>query len=179
MDVIDNPWAEIAIQQNRRWLLAYVLSSTGDHSACEDLVQEVFAIAYQKRDTFAAGTNFGGWLRVIARNVIRRHVEQRARVPLFSHDEAIAQLDQVAAESEDTSYDVFYIARRKQFLKECLKTITPRVRRLLHLRYAECKPTQLVAQLLQMSVTAVDVAAFRSKMALAKCVEGKEKAQPA
>jgi RNA polymerase sigma-70 factor (ECF subfamily) len=178
MGVIDNTWAEIAIRQNSRWLRAYVLSSTGDHSACDDLVQEVFAIAYQKRDTFAAGTNFGGWLRVIARNVIRRHVAQRARVPLFSHDEAIAQLDQVAAESEEPSCDVSDIARRKQFLKECLKTITPRVRRLLHLRYEECQPTQLVAKLLQMSVTAVDVAAFRSKMALAKCIEGKEKAPP-
>ncbi len=177
MNAVDNPWAEIAIQQNRRWLRAYVLSATGDHSASDDIVQEVLAIAYQKRDTFLVGTNFGGWLRVIARNVIRRHVERCARVPLFSHDEAIAQLDQATAEAEETSCAPLFVVRRKQFLMECLEAVTPRVRRLLNLRYAECKATQFVAKLLQMSVSAVDVSAFRAKIALAKCVDAKEKAQ--
>jgi RNA polymerase sigma-70 factor (ECF subfamily) len=139
----------------------------------------VFTIAYQKRDTFQLGTNFGGWLRTIARNVVLQHCRKRARQPLFDHDEAIEQLDRVAAESEEHASDPFFLERRKQFLKACLDTITQRVQKLLQLRYAEGQPAEAIAKLLGMNVSAVNVAAFRAKIALAHCVEAKEQAEGA
>jgi len=176
MEPVENPWAEIAIEQNRRWLRAYILSATGDHSACDDLVQEVFTIAYRKRDAFTLGTNFGGWLRNIARNVILQHCRKRQRQPLFSHDDAVGTLDRVAAEEEECCRDPIFVQRRQQLMRECLQAITRRVHEVLRLRYAENRPTQMVAKLLHMSVTAVNVAAFRGRLAVAQCVENKEKA---
>ena len=176
MNPVDNPWAEIAIEQNRRWLRAYILSATGDHSAYDDLVQDVFAIAHRKRYSFETGTNFGGWLRNIARNVILQHCRKRERQPLFSHDDAVETLDRAAAEAEDCCRDPIFVEHRQQFLRECLKVITRRVHEVLRLRYAENRPAQVVANLLHMSVTAVNVAAFRGRLAVAQCVESKEKA---
>jgi RNA polymerase sigma factor (sigma-70 family) len=176
MDDPSNPWTDAALEQNRRWLTAYVLSATADRSSCEDLVQEVFSIAIRKSETFQAGTNLGGWLRTIARNVILRHCEKHARQPLLSHDDALDALDQVAAESEDESSDPFFMARRKRFLTECLETLNQRVHRLLDLRYVDRQSSQKIAQLLGMSVSAVNMAALRARAALSNCIRSKEQA---
>ncbi len=45
----DGIWTKAVIEQNRRWLLAYLFSATGDHHTAEDRVQETFEIAYRSR----------------------------------------------------------------------------------------------------------------------------------
>jgi len=169
-----DPWSAAAIEQNRQWLMAYMLSLAGDPAVSDDLVQEVFTIAFQKRESFAPGTNFGGWLRGIARNVALRHCEARGRQPLVARQEVVERLDQAAAEGESRNMDPGWIETRKRFLRECVAKLTERVRRMLDLRYTRgCSATE-VADALSQTVPSVNVALFRARQSLAVCVQRKE-----
>ena len=50
-----DPWTRAAIEHHRDWLTPYLLAATGDYAAAEDLVQEVFQLAYVKRSAFEPG----------------------------------------------------------------------------------------------------------------------------
>ncbi|MBN1669388.1 MAG: hypothetical protein JXR37_00030 [Kiritimatiellae bacterium] len=65
----DDIWVHALIDQNRRWLLAFVLSLTGDANAADDLVQQVFLVAFENRAKYDGSRPLGGWLRGIARNI--------------------------------------------------------------------------------------------------------------
>jgi RNA polymerase sigma-70 factor (ECF subfamily) len=165
-----DPWSLAAVEQNRRWLLAFLLSASGDRAAAEDLVQETFRIAYEKRREFAPGTSFGGWLRGIARNLLLRHFEQSRRAAVLVGD-AMGALEQAAGQSEERLLDPDWASRRLAALKECLARLTTRVRQVLQSRYAQGLNAQEIARHLGMSVAAVNVAAFRARETLAACVE--------
>ncbi len=171
MPVID-PWSMAAIEQNRRWLTAFLLGAAGDRGAAEDLVQEAFGIAFEKRQEFAPGTNFGGWLRGIAQNCLARHFERTRRRPILLGD-AMRRLEEAAAKAEGRMLDPGWAASRLGALRECLRGLTARAREILRRRYGEDQPTGDVAAALGMSAAAVHVAAFRARETLAECVRRK------
>ncbi len=166
-------WSEASIEQNRRWLIAYVWSLIGDRAAADDLVQDTFVIAFQKRDTFRPGTNFGGWLRTIARNCTLAYCKKHARQPLLSHDESFRQLDQLAANEEERSVDPDRRERQKKHLRDCLQRLTESVRHLLDLRYGSAWPLEKIARATGKNLSAVNVSIFRARAALEKCVNAK------
>ncbi len=166
-------WSESSIEQNRRWLTAYVWSLLGNRSAADDLVQETFLIAYQKRDSFVPGTNFGGWLRTIARNLTLAYCKKNARHPLVSHDESMERLDRLAANEEERSADPEFAEQRSACLQECLARLTATVRRLLDLRYGAAWSLEKIARATGKNLSAVNVSLFRARAALEKCVKAK------
>ncbi len=68
----DSLLIQASLEQNRRWLLAYFISATGDPELAGDLVQETFAAALRSSDAFDPLRGLGGWLRGIARNILLR-----------------------------------------------------------------------------------------------------------
>ncbi len=165
-----DPWSLAAVEQNRRWLMAYLLSASGDRAAAEDLVQETFRIAYEKRGEFVPGAPFGGWLRGIARNLLLRHFERSRRSAVLVGD-AMGALEAAAVRAEGRLLDPEWTSRRLAAMRACLARLTARVRQVLQSRYAEGLSAQSVAQRLGMSVASVHVAAFRARESLATCVE--------
>ena len=168
-----DPWSEAAIGQNQRWLTAYLLAQTGNPTVADDLVQDVFSIAFEKRGAFEPGTNFGGWLRSIARNVVLRHFEKRARRPVIDQDEAVARLDRMAAAAEDRAVDPAWAGSRAEILRECLRKLTERARRLVNERYSLGRSPAAVSASTGQSVSAVNVALFRARAVLADCLRRK------
>ncbi|HZE99875.1 MAG TPA: sulfatase-like hydrolase/transferase [Planctomycetota bacterium] len=115
-------WTLGVIEQNRRWLLAYVRAVVGDAAAAEDLVQETFLTAYRKRGEFRRGELFGAWLCGIARNLARRHLEQRSRGPvLLLSDEAWTALDARAATLEIAHFTPAFETERVSLLRRCVQ----------------------------------------------------------
>jgi RNA polymerase sigma-70 factor (ECF subfamily) len=165
-----DPWSLAAVEQNRRWLLAFLLSASGDRATAEDLVQETFRIAYEKRGEFVPGAPFGGWLRGIARNLLLRHFEQSRRAAILVGD-AMGALEEAAVHAEGRLLDPDWTSRRLAAMRECLARLTARVRQVLQSRYEQGLSAQSVAQHLGMTVAAVNVAAFRAREILADCVE--------
>jgi RNA polymerase sigma-70 factor (ECF subfamily) len=160
--------------QNREWLTAYVLGMVGNHGTADDLVQEVFRIAFVKRDSFEAGRSFGAWLRGIARNVVLRHIEQSYREPILLTEESLDVFEQAAAQAEASVLSPDARERRYVFLSECLEALGRRARQLIEMRYTREESAATMAEQLGMSVSAVNVGVFRARAALADCITRKE-----
>ena len=163
------PWERAILEQNRRWLLAYFLAATGDAHRAEDLVQDVFAAAIKNAAQFDPSRSFGAWLRGIARNhLLMAYRESRSRV--LSLDPAVlSRLDHAAALSEAAHAVPGYAELRQQILRDCLKSIPDRGRKVLGLRYAEGKPSRDIARETGLQVGAVDMLLSRIRRALQEC----------
>ncbi|MBI2930042.1 MAG: sigma-70 family RNA polymerase sigma factor [Planctomycetes bacterium] len=172
MDPLQDIWTQAVIEQNRRWLLAYLRAATGDAALSEDLVQEVFVIAYQKRHEYRKGNPFGAWLRGIARNLVRRAAEDRSRRPtLISTDAAWEVLDRCAAHLEDSHMRPGYEAARQSALRRCVEKLTNKARALIEGRYRRGLSLPRLAGECGLSTRYVAVALFRARAALVSCVK--------
>jgi RNA polymerase sigma-70 factor, ECF subfamily len=159
-----------ALEQNRRWLTGFVLSSCGDRWAAEDIVQEVFKTAVEKQSSFVPGTNYGAWLRAIAVNCVKRHFKATQRRPVLVGD-AWDHLERAAARLQDRAIDPSWEENTLGALQDCMSKLTDRVREILRLRFAEDRSSRDVSAALQMTVAAVDVTVFRAREKLADCVK--------
>lgn len=175
LDMNESLWARAAIEQNRRWLSAYVLTLTGDLNEYEDLVQETLRIAYEKRDSFKPGTNFSAWLRTIARNVCRRYMDERKRVSLMNPEDAETRLGQLVDESQQRL--LAFEETRNQYLKECLEELNRKSYRLIMMRYGQGLSLNQIATRTRRKLSAVTVAIFRIRSILADCIRRKESNQ--
>ena len=163
-------WTREVLEMHRRSLLRYFLAATGNMAATEDLAQETLITAYRNRGKFTPGTNLGGWLRGIARNMLKRHFEKQARDPILMGD-ACEALEQAAADNEDRMTDDDFHEHRLAALAKCRDELGEDARRLLLLRYGQGVNAREVARRLKLTVTSVNVKAFRLRAALMACIE--------
>ncbi|WP_442506171.1 RNA polymerase sigma factor [Novipirellula sp. SH528] len=139
-----------------------------DRSSTEDLVQQVFINAYRSLDRFEAGREFGSWIRVIARNVVRE--ELRRSIRYGTHLNAYAEQltrrwidDEIADEAErelDSS------------LAECLKKLADRSAKIVNLRYYENWSCDRIAEEMKMTSGAVRNVLCRARIQLHDCIAG-------
>ncbi len=161
------------LEQNRQWLLAYVLSLTGHYRDSEDMVQDVFATALEQQNRFDRVVAVGAWLRGIARNKIREYWRQNKREPVLVSSEVLERLEQVAANHENQELIPYYKNWRLQILQSCMERLTDRAREILRLRYQERRRSQEIALRLKMAVSSVDMAMSRARKALRECIAAK------
>ncbi len=57
------------VERYQNLVTSIALSRTGDLQRSEDIAQQAFLVAWQKRAELRDPSRFGGWLRSIARNV--------------------------------------------------------------------------------------------------------------
>lgn len=165
-------WSRAAIQQNRQWLIAYVYSMTGKSNETEDLIQEVFTIAWQKKDSFREGTNFGGWLREIARRVILRHYKKASSKPLFISDKKImVNMERAAERLSPFMMDETETEKKVTLLKKCMQELSGKLKTLIRLKYTEKLSSTVIGKKMEMSVGHINVAAYKARTALFKCMK--------
>jgi RNA polymerase sigma-70 factor (ECF subfamily) len=167
------PWERAILEQNRRWLLAYFIAATGDPHRAEDLVQDVFAAAVKNAEQFDPSRSFGAWLRGIARNLLlMSYRDSKARLLLLD-PAAMSRLDDAAAHSEAAHAVPGYSDLRQEILRECLKSVPDRGRKVLGLKYAEGKLSRDISRETGMQVGAVDVLLSRLRKLLLDCISRK------
>jgi RNA polymerase sigma-70 factor (ECF subfamily) len=165
-------WTYGVIEQNRRWMLAYVQAAIGDPAAAEDVVQETFLTAYRKRKDYRPGEAFGAWLRGIARNLVRRHLEQRTRGPVvLLSDEAWSVLDARAAALELAHVTPGFETERISALRRCVEKLTDRARSLIEGRYGQGLSVPDLAARLHLAPASVPVVLHRARSALNECLQ--------
>jgi RNA polymerase sigma-70 factor, ECF subfamily len=168
---VDNLWNRALLEQNRRWLSAYVLSLIGDAHAAEDVVQDVFVIAMAKQSQYDGQHPLGAWLRGIARNRAHEHVRKSGKSPIVMDPDVIEQLDSAAEAHEGKAVDDEYEKQRLSALAICMQRLTERTREMLGLKYHENQRSRVIAEKLQMNITAVDMALSRARKLLSECIE--------
>lgn len=155
-------------QQHRRAVLAYAYTCCRDLNTAEDIVQETFTIAFQKRQQYFPEADFGGWLISIARRVWFRERDRR-------------RLSARAARYLDDNASLFFDAERfsegrwveeRKALTQCLEKLEVVDRDIIRAHFAENKKYAAIAGAMRRTVVWVKVRMFRARTSLMECVRG-------
>jgi RNA polymerase sigma-70 factor, ECF subfamily len=74
------------VKQHRAALQSFLYRLTASKEDAEDLSQETFIRAYQKKDSFKGNSSFKTWLFAIASNLARDHFRAKNRWPVDAQD---------------------------------------------------------------------------------------------
>lgn len=154
---------QITQQQNR--LYAYIFSLLGDHSRAADVLQETNLVLWRKVEEFQPERPFLPWATAIARFQVLANLRDRKRDRLLLDEELVTAF---SADSETNVGDVEDIRR---FLRECIETLSPGNRDLIHQKYYLGGSIAAIADAVGRSVSSVKVALLRSRRHLADCIQ--------
>ena len=140
-------------------------------SEVEDIVQEVWAKAFQKLRTFRGEAPFEHWLMRLAvrtcYDFLRNH--QRSRETTFSElaEPETDWLDRFMADPDDASERA---AAAKALVQRILLQLSPAARLVITLLEIEEKSVKEISKLTGWSVPLVKVRAFRARAEMRKCL---------
>ena len=166
-------WARAIIEQNQRWLMAYLISATGNPVVAEDLCQDVFVAALKGRDRFDSSRSFGAWLRGIARNVLLMHYRNSEKAPMYLGDKLLSVLESISEDQEEADLDPEARDETMDSMRACMQSLSERARSLLCMKYAKQMRSKEIGERMGMKATAVDMAISRSRKAIKECMEQK------
>ncbi len=87
-------------RDNYERIYKYIFAKTGSREASEDLIQDVFTIAFEKGTTFTAHDNPTAFLYTTARNVTLSFLRRERRIHLELLDEYTPGTDDVLTQLE-------------------------------------------------------------------------------
>ena len=166
-------WARAIIEQNQRWLMAYLLSATGNPLVAEDLCQDVFVAALKSRDRFDSSRSFGAWLRGIAKNVLYMYYRTAEKAPMQLGDKLLSVLEGISEDEEDAQVNPEMQEEAIDTLRACMQDLGERARTLLCLKYGKHMRSKEIGERMDMKPTAVDMAISRGRKAIKTCMEQK------
>ncbi len=161
------PVPELLREESRR-LVGFLTLLTGDRRQADDLFQDTCVEALRHQDRFQPGTDFGAWVRTIARYQVLRHwrASRRNRFVPFSAD-MMERLSVVWAEEPDAGPE----DARRSALQACLGQLGSRHREVLAWRYERRWKQPRIAEEIGRSVEAVKMLLSRLRKKLRLCVE--------
>jgi RNA polymerase sigma-70 factor (ECF subfamily) len=160
---------EDRVREHQAGLRAFIRALGADEAWVDDLAQEAFVIAFRRLANFEAGTDFGKWLRGIARNLVaneRRKDARHSRLLPF----AVADLLLERAGDGVVEPDFNHLLPA---LRECVGQLPARSRELLRRRYAASENAGEIARALGLGADAVRQALLRIRLAVRECIEKK------
>jgi RNA polymerase sigma-70 factor (ECF subfamily) len=158
----------VRLYQQTVWRIAAALLR--DRDATEALVQQVFVDAYFHLDQYAPGTDFGAWIRTIARNALRKDLRSAVREDrrLAAYRRRLAErLRAEAAGARDDSEE--YVAA----LRGCRQLLPPRDAELVRMRYENGLSFEVIAKAQGQSPEAVQRMISRIRCRLRECIRTK------
>lgn len=156
----------VRLYQQALWRIAAALLR--DRDATEALVQQVFVDAYFHLDQYATGTDFGAWIRTIARNALRKELRSAAREDrrLATYRRRLAE--RLRAEAAGTRDDSeAYVAA----LRGCRQLLSPRDAELVRMRYETGLSFEEIARVQGQSPEAVQRMISRIRGRLRECIQ--------
>jgi RNA polymerase sigma-70 factor (ECF subfamily) len=135
-------------------MVALAYSMLADRDLAEDAAQEVFTIACRDMASLKRKDKFGAWLAGICRNVARQILRSRSKS---------AAVD-VRPNREDTDRE----ERRSEVIRQAVWRLRPGERELIVLRYYDNMPYEQIAQVLDISIQAVNGRLIRAKRKIAE-----------
>ena len=137
----------------------------------DDVAQEVFVVAYRRREHFDNEKDFGKWLRGIARNLVmneRRKEARHARIMAGPFTDLMLE-DQSAESPEDTTET----ARLVEAMNDCIGQLPERSRDLLRKRYDAENDASKLSSLFNMRPDAIRQSLTRIRAWVKRCIESK------
>lgn len=165
------------VEEHEESVYRYLKYLGAEHATAEDLVQEVFLVAFRHAQPppRSETRRVAGWLRGIARNLFLTHCRRTKREPLRWGEEALA-----AAEATWRAHggdDPSHLQRTLEAFRACLANLNGRNRLALELRYVERRPRAEIAQRLDLGLEGVKAMLKRIRAALVKCMATRRDAE--
>ena len=164
---------EAARQAMRLWTLAqptvsaFVTSLVRDFRDRDDVLQETAVAVIESFDRYDPQRPFVGWALGIARNQVGLYQRRRGRDRHTFDTEAVEQL---AVAFENVTPDDLH---QLDHLRNCMKRLEVRARRLCELRYHDDLKPAAIAEAVGMSANTVAKALQRIREQLRECMETK------
>ncbi|MFO1497888.1 MAG: sigma-70 family RNA polymerase sigma factor [Verrucomicrobiota bacterium] len=160
---------EARVREHQAGLRAFIRALGADEAWVDDLAQEVFIVAHRRLNDFEQGTDFGKWVRSIARYLVANERRKEARhsrlLPFVLVDALLACETESAVDSSITDL--------LPAMRDCVELLSPRSRDLLQRRYVENENATTLARSLHMNADAVRQQLLRIRLAVKECVERK------
>jgi RNA polymerase sigma-70 factor (ECF subfamily) len=135
----------------------------------DDLVQQVFVDAYLHLDQYRAGSDFGAWIKTIARNRVRQELRSRSR-----EQQRLAVYGRLLEERlDDHAAAERHAADYREALEHCTAELTDRAARVLHQRYAESLTFEQIAVGESSTAEAIRKVLTRTLLALRDCIQAR------
>jgi RNA polymerase sigma-70 factor (ECF subfamily) len=157
----------VALYQQEVWRIAARLLA--DRDATGDLVQQVFVDAYFHLDQYRPGTDFGAWLRTIARNRVRREARSSARASRRLEAYRRTLLERLGDSPESERQEQALL----DALRECQGKLPGPAARVLGLRYVECLGFEEIAASVGGTAAAVQRMISRIRLQLRDCIKAR------
>ncbi|QJX00955.1 RNA polymerase sigma factor [Frigoriglobus tundricola] len=158
----------VRLYQETVWRIAAALLR--DRDATENLVQQVFVDAYFHLDQYALDTDFGAWIRTVARNRLRKELRSAGREDrrLAGYRERLAERLRAEAAGPQDAADEYVAA-----LRGCRESLPPRDAALIRMRYEKGLSFDTIAQAQGQSADAVQRMLSRIRFRLRDCIRSK------
>ena len=160
---------EARVREHQAGVRAFIRALGVDEAWVDDLAQEAFIVAYRRLNQFEPGTDFGKWLRSIARYLVANERRKEAR---HSRLLPFAVVDALLAHEPESGVET-RISDLLPAMRDCVEELPPRSRGLLQRRYADNENATTLARGLRMNADAVRQQLLRIRLAVKECVERK------
>ena len=160
---------ESELASHRGMVCRFLLFLLRDAEAADEITQETFKVALSKGTDPTKGTNFGAWLRSIARNLVQNHLRKQRTRPLLLH-EGVAELAERHFVETGSDQDTVWEARREA-LEACMQKLSEDGRRLLRLRYASGRKVREIAGEMEMEPNTLSKRLERIRTELRCCID--------
>lgn len=162
----------IRLYESDVWRIA--ASLLRDWPATESLVQQAFIDAYRSLHRYQPGTDFGAWVRTVARNRLRKEYRALSRDEqrLAAYREQLAERQRAEEPVRDDT-DLYLAA-----LRGCRAELTEDEAVLLRLRYEKGLSFEAIASRRGLTSAAVQRAISRIRFRLRACIEGQMNPTP-
>ena len=155
----------LCITENRSRILALIVAMVHDFDLAEELFQETVVEILNSEDSFDPTRRFLPWACGVAKHVVLRHWKRQQKAPANGMNETVAQLAMIAVEGDD---DVWHSERVA--LRRCFQKLSPRMRRLLLLRYGQNVKGPELAQQAAVQVGSIRTTLARLRGQLRQCI---------
>jgi RNA polymerase sigma-70 factor (ECF subfamily) len=135
-------------------MVALAYSMLSDRELAEDAAQEVFAIACRDIGNLKSKEKFAAWLAGICRNISRQTLRTKER-----------GIESITDEPTDKNNHLEY---RNEMLYRAVHKLQSAERELILLRYYDNMPYERIAQILDISIQAVNGRLIRTKRKIAE-----------
>ena len=170
----DKRWFIEQVEQEQSALRGFIRMLGVRPESVDDLAQETFVIAYKKLAMFEQGTNFGAWLRTIARNLVRNEIRRQSRRRILATEVAEFLLDRA---DEKATHPAAQVERTEQHkrqvaaLRACLQKLPKRSRRIVQQRYFEDLSLGVIAGYENTNANNISQILFRLRSSLFSCLK--------
>ncbi|MEK0447296.1 MAG: hypothetical protein RLZZ399_2617 [Verrucomicrobiota bacterium] len=156
------------VRQHELMLRSYLASQLYNLSEVDDLAQETLIAAFRDLATFRTETDFGAWLRGIARHRLLTHfrsLQRRASAVQRFQEEVTQRLSEELERAAQKQHDA-PVSR----LLHCVSKLPDKLRKVVHAGLQGSKPDSL-AEELGTTVPAIYQLHYRANQLLRECLK--------